>query len=63
MSANLPANKFKNRFVNILPFESTRVCLQPLRGQECSDYINANYVNMEVPGSGVVNRYIAAQGA
>ena len=24
-------NKFKNRLVNILPFESSRVCLQPLR--------------------------------
>lgn len=32
VSANLPVNKFKNRLVNILPYESTRVCLQPLRG-------------------------------
>lgn len=26
------------------------------------DYINANYVNMEIPGSGIINRYIATQG-
>jgi hypothetical protein len=25
-------------------------------------YINANYVNMEIPGSGIINRYIATQG-
>ncbi len=35
MSANMPCNKFKNRLVNILPYESSRVCLQPIRG----DYI------------------------
>lgn len=32
-SANLPCNKFKNRLVNILPYESSRVCLQPIRGE------------------------------
>ena len=32
VSANLPVNKFKNRLVNILPYESSRVCLQPMRG-------------------------------
>ena len=32
VSANLPCNKFKNRLVNILPYESSRVCLQPIRG-------------------------------
>ena len=26
------------------------------------DYINANHVVMEIPGSGIVNRYIATQG-
>ena len=45
MSANLPVNKFKNRLVNILPFESSRVCLQPLRGIEGSDYINASFID------------------
>ena len=45
VSANLPVNKFKNRLVNILPYESSRVCLQPLRGEEGSDYINASYID------------------
>lgn len=29
---------------------------------ENNDYINANYINMEIPGSGIINRYIATQG-
>lgn len=45
VSANLPVNKFKNRLVNILPFEGSRVCLQPLRGTEGSDYINASFID------------------
>ena len=45
VSANLQVNKFKNRLVNILPFESSRVCLQPLRGIEGSDYINASFID------------------
>lgn len=45
ISANLPCNKFKNRLVNIMPFESTRVCLQPIRGVEGSDYINASFID------------------
>lgn len=32
-----------------------------LKDQE-NDYINANHVNMEIPGSGIINRYIATQG-
>uniref|UniRef100_A0A3P9PCA1 protein-tyrosine-phosphatase n=1 Tax=Poecilia reticulata TaxID=8081 RepID=A0A3P9PCA1_POERE len=32
VTANLPCNKFKNRLVNIMPYETTRVCLQPIRG-------------------------------
>lgn len=31
-------------------------------GSSNGDYINANYVNMEIPGSGIINRYIATQG-
>lgn len=45
VSANLPCNKFKNRLVNIMPYESTRVCLQPIRGVEGSDYINASFID------------------
>jgi tyrosine-protein phosphatase non-receptor type 4 len=37
----------------------TRVILM---GCSNGDYINANYVNMEIPGSGIINRYIATQG-
>ena len=51
-------NKFKNRLVNILPFESSRVCLQPLRGIEGSDYINASFID----GYRYRNAYIATQG-
>ncbi len=62
LSANNPANKFKNRLVNILPCksnffflfeklnlfsdENTRVCLSPIRGVEGSDYINASYIDV-----------------
>lgn len=45
ISANLPCNKFKNRLVNIMPYESTRVSLQPIRGVEGSDYINASFID------------------
>ncbi|KAG1702048.1 Tyrosine-protein phosphatase Lar [Nymphon striatum] len=57
-SANLPVNKFKNRLVNILPFESTRVCLQPIRGVDGSDYINASFID----GYRYRNAYVATQG-
>lgn len=45
VTANLPCNKFKNRLVNIMPYETTRVCLQPIRGLEGSDYVNASYID------------------
>ncbi|XP_029580901.1 receptor-type tyrosine-protein phosphatase S isoform X12 [Salmo trutta] len=58
VSANLPCNKFKNRLVNIMPYETTRVCLQPIRGLEGSDYINASYID----GYRQQRGYIATQG-
>ncbi|XP_028855774.1 protein tyrosine phosphatase receptor type Fa isoform X7 [Denticeps clupeoides] len=58
ISANLPCNKFKNRLVNIMPFETTRVCLQPIRGVEGSDYINASFID----GYRQQKAYIATQG-
>nr|XP_020749539.1 receptor-type tyrosine-protein phosphatase delta isoform X19 [Odocoileus virginianus texanus] len=58
ISANLPCNKFKNRLVNIMPYESTRVCLQPIRGVEGSDYINASFID----GYRQQKAYIATQG-
>ncbi|VDP74462.1 unnamed protein product [Echinostoma caproni] len=44
-SAQLACNKGKNRALNALPYESTRVPLQPIRGVEGSDYINASFVD------------------
>ncbi|XP_068095571.1 receptor-type tyrosine-protein phosphatase F isoform X9 [Hyperolius riggenbachi] len=58
ISANLPCNKFKNRLVNIMPYESSRVCLQPIRGVEGSDYINASFID----GYRQQKGYIATQG-
>ncbi|NXA54043.1 PTN3 phosphatase, partial [Nothocercus julius] len=55
--AKVPQNMDKNRYKDVLPYDATRIILQ---GDE--DYINANYVNMEIPTVGVVNRYIATQG-
>jgi len=46
-AATLTVNREKNRYVNILPFDSTRVKLQTLEGVEGSDYINANFVNTD----------------
>ncbi|KAL0966396.1 hypothetical protein UPYG_G00294820 [Umbra pygmaea] len=58
VSANLPCNKFKNRLVNIMPYETTRVCLLPIRGLEGSDYVNASYID----GYRQQRGYIATQG-
>ncbi|XP_026112414.1 receptor-type tyrosine-protein phosphatase F-like isoform X9 [Carassius auratus] len=58
ISASLPCNKFKNRLVNIMPFESSRVCLQPIRGVEGSDYINASFID----GYRQQKAYIGTQG-
>ncbi|XP_071592927.1 tyrosine-protein phosphatase non-receptor type 3 isoform X6 [Heliangelus exortis] len=55
--AKVPQNMDKNRYKDVLPYDATRIVLQ---GDE--DYINANYVNMEIPSVGIVNRYIATQG-
>ncbi|GFN98457.1 tyrosine-protein phosphatase lar [Plakobranchus ocellatus] len=58
VSANLAVNKFKNRLVNILPYETTRVCLQPIRGVDGSDYINASFID----GYRYKKAYVATQG-
>ncbi|KAH9513348.1 Tyrosine-protein phosphatase non-receptor type 4 [Bulinus truncatus] len=58
-AARLEVNINKNRYRDISPYDQTRVVL---KSGTAGDYINANYVNMEIPGSGIVNRYIAAQG-
>lgn len=51
-------NAVKNRYRDISPYDCTRVVLM---NHEDGDYINANYVNMEIP-NGTINRYIATQG-
>ncbi|XP_056007257.1 tyrosine-protein phosphatase non-receptor type 4-like isoform X3 [Ostrea edulis] len=60
-AARLDINIAKNRYRDISPYDQTRVILKE-QNVSGGDYINANYVNMEIPGSGIVNRYIAAQG-
>lgn len=56
--ARLPENRGKNRYNNILPYDSTRVKLSYLEDDPCSDYINASYV----PGNNFRREYIATQG-
>ncbi|KAK7499356.1 hypothetical protein BaRGS_00009331 [Batillaria attramentaria] len=57
--ARMDANVNKNRYRDISPYDQTRVIL---KSGISGDYVNANYVNMEIPGSGIISRYIAAQG-
>ncbi|KAI4503635.1 hypothetical protein M0802_001038 [Mischocyttarus mexicanus] len=47
-AADLPCNRPKNRFTNILPYDHSRFKLQPVDDEEGSDYINANYVPGDV---------------
>uniref|UniRef100_A0A7N6AIZ4 protein-tyrosine-phosphatase n=1 Tax=Anabas testudineus TaxID=64144 RepID=A0A7N6AIZ4_ANATE len=57
-SALLPENRGKNRYNNILPYDSTRVKLSYVDDDLCSDYINASYI----PGNNFRREYIATQG-
>ncbi|XP_025099092.1 receptor-type tyrosine-protein phosphatase H-like [Pomacea canaliculata] len=57
-SAKMDSNKGKNRYTNILPFDHSRVQLKRVAGDECSDYINANFI----PGYHSRHEYIATQG-
>lgn len=43
-AADLPVNRPKNRFTNILPYDHSRVKLLPSDDEEGSDYINGNYI-------------------
>ncbi|XP_048463887.1 receptor-type tyrosine-protein phosphatase beta [Rhincodon typus] len=57
-TALLPENRGKNRYNNILPYDSTRVKLTYIDDDPCSDYINASYI----PGCNFRREYIATQG-
>ncbi|XP_043086645.1 receptor-type tyrosine-protein phosphatase O isoform X2 [Puntigrus tetrazona] len=57
-AADLPVNRPKNRYTNILPYDFSRVKLISLHNDEGSDYINANYI----PGYNSPHEFIATQG-
>ncbi|PNF39380.1 hypothetical protein B7P43_G13658 [Cryptotermes secundus] len=57
-AADLPCNRPKNRFTNILPYDHSRFKLQPVDDEEGSDYINANYV----PGYNSPREFLVTQG-
>ncbi|XP_032081919.1 receptor-type tyrosine-protein phosphatase epsilon isoform X2 [Thamnophis elegans] len=56
--ANREENREKNRYPNILPYDHSRVTLMQMDGFQCSDYINASYID----GFKEKNKFIAAQG-
>ncbi|XP_071799860.1 receptor-type tyrosine-protein phosphatase T-like isoform X2 [Asterias amurensis] len=51
-------NKEKNRYVNVIPYDFSRVVLEKLPDQPDSDYVNASYID----GFNEPNKYIASQG-
>uniref|UniRef100_A0A6I8SJW9 Receptor-type tyrosine-protein phosphatase alpha n=2 Tax=Xenopus tropicalis TaxID=8364 RepID=A0A6I8SJW9_XENTR len=57
-AASKEENKEKNRYVNILPYDHSRVHLLPIEGVPDSDYINSSFIN----GYQEKNKFIAAQG-
>uniref|UniRef100_A0A3P8UVI2 protein-tyrosine-phosphatase n=1 Tax=Cynoglossus semilaevis TaxID=244447 RepID=A0A3P8UVI2_CYNSE len=57
-AADLPVNRPKNRYTNILPYDFSRVKLISMHNDEGADYINANYI----PGYKHSKEYIATQG-
>ncbi|XP_047474486.1 receptor-type tyrosine-protein phosphatase F-like isoform X2 [Penaeus chinensis] len=56
--ASLGINDYKNRYINILPFDDSRVILNEYRGIPGSDYVNASYIH----GYSKPKEFIASQG-
>ncbi|XP_055949369.1 phosphatidylinositol phosphatase PTPRQ-like isoform X2 [Argiope bruennichi] len=57
-AAEMDENRPKNRWLNIFPYDHSRVKLLPLGDEPGSDFVNANYV----PGYSSLREYIATQG-
>ncbi|KAM7385466.1 hypothetical protein PAMP_001549 [Pampus punctatissimus] len=57
-TGNLPANMKKNRVLQIIPYDFSRVILSVKRGQEFTDYINASFID----GYRQKDYFIATQG-
>eukprot|EP00058_Branchiostoma_floridae_P025608 XP_002611098.1 hypothetical protein BRAFLDRAFT_206063 [Branchiostoma floridae] len=57
-SGNLPENLSKNRVLQVLPYDTSRVILQPKLGVKGGDYINASFID----GYRQKDAYIATQG-
>uniref|UniRef100_A0A4W5QT98 protein-tyrosine-phosphatase n=1 Tax=Hucho hucho TaxID=62062 RepID=A0A4W5QT98_9TELE len=47
-SAKKDENRMKNRYGNIIAYDHSRVRLQAIEGEQSSDYINANYVDVSL---------------
>uniref|UniRef100_A0A8C7FYK0 protein-tyrosine-phosphatase n=1 Tax=Oncorhynchus kisutch TaxID=8019 RepID=A0A8C7FYK0_ONCKI len=52
-SAKKDENRMKNRYGNIIAYDHSRVRLQAIEGEQSSDYINANYVDVSTTPAGV----------
>ncbi|KFM66966.1 Phosphotidylinositol phosphatase PTPRQ, partial [Stegodyphus mimosarum] len=57
-TAEMEENRGKNRWMNIYPYDHSRVKLLPLGDEPGSDFVNANYI----PGNSSLREYIASQG-
>ncbi|XP_021940595.1 receptor-type tyrosine-protein phosphatase H-like isoform X2 [Zootermopsis nevadensis] len=58
LNGQIPENRRKNRYINILPYDSTRVTLDMIDGDPTSHYINASFIK----GYSNDIEYIATQG-